>query len=466
MLKIAKEFPVKKLFPIFSTDSEMKTRFNFIRAWRYWACAFAAITAFLANTPAQSQPTILSVTPTNLSTGVSITNPVIITFSESMDVSNSGVAFFDETMFGSLSVSLGWSANNTVLTCTPDPPFPSESEILWVVDAHDTNGNAVEGSITGFYQTGSTNGLGASPYTSFSVLDSIYYAQTSAGPPVSDPLDPYLFLASAVLASNSTALSASVILPSGSVSNLSQSMTEPSDYFVGEISTNQTALDTLFGNGNYAFTIVTAASTQQATVDLPASLAQPGAPHIANYTAAQSVDPAQPFALEWDAFPGGTASDFIYVSVGAIYTTAMPGAPNALPGTATSFSIPAGTLKSGKTYDTTVAFYHAILATNIAAGYATSAIRDSVTHFNLITAGGGTAPLVLANVAFNGHTITFSLTAATNQTVIIQSNTNITLATSQWQTLLATNSPTGFIQVNEPVNPAFPGVFYRAVTAP
>jgi len=50
-------------------------------------------------------------------------------------------------------------------------------------------------------------------------------------------------------------------------------MTEPSDYFVGEISTNQTALDTLFGNGNYAFTIVTAASTQQATVDLPASLA-------------------------------------------------------------------------------------------------------------------------------------------------------------------------------------------------
>jgi len=151
MLKIAKEFPVKKLFPIFSTDSEMKTRFNFIRAWRYWACAFAAIVAFLANTPAQSQPTILSVTPTNLSTGVSITNPVIITFSESMDVSNSGVAFFDETMFGSLSVSLGWSANNTVLTCTPDPPFPSESEILWVVDAHDTNGNAVEGSITGFY---------------------------------------------------------------------------------------------------------------------------------------------------------------------------------------------------------------------------------------------------------------------------------------------------------------------------
>src|SRR5205823_1040286 len=31
---------------------------------------------------------------------------------------------------------------------------------------------------------------------------------------------------------------------------------------------------------------------------------QPGAPHLTNYPAAQSVNAAQPFVLGWDAFPG------------------------------------------------------------------------------------------------------------------------------------------------------------------
>ncbi|MGO8701342.1 MAG: Ig-like domain-containing protein [Limisphaerales bacterium] len=178
----------------------MKTRFNAVRAWCFWACGLAAIAAFLAMTPANAQPVILSTTPTNEAADVPTTSQAVFTFSESMNITNSGAVFFDESVFGPLSVSLDWSACNTVLTCTPEPPFPAESAILWVVDAHDSNGDVVTGPITGFFVTGSTNGPGGletNPFTSFGVLDSIYYDQTSAGSPVPDPLDPYLFLESA-----------------------------------------------------------------------------------------------------------------------------------------------------------------------------------------------------------------------------------------------------------------------------
>jgi len=63
-------------------------------------------------------------------------------------------------------------------------------------------------------------------------------------------------------------------------------------------------------------------------------LAQPGAPHLTNYTAAQAVKPNQAFVLGWDAFPGGTAADYIDVDIGTAYGAPNPGLPGALTGTA------------------------------------------------------------------------------------------------------------------------------------
>lgn len=74
----------------------------------------------------------------------------------------------------------------------------------------------------------------------------------------------------------------------------------------------------------------------------------PTASPIGNYAAAQAIDPAQPFTMEWTAPAGMTAGDYVVVSLhnadGEITRSPMPWQAGAMAGTATSFTIPANTL--------------------------------------------------------------------------------------------------------------------------
>ena len=68
---------------------------------------------------AHAQPTIVSVVPTNMATGVSCTAPVVITFSEAMDTNVTAAQFMDETTLQLLSTSATWTAGDTVLPGRP-----------------------------------------------------------------------------------------------------------------------------------------------------------------------------------------------------------------------------------------------------------------------------------------------------------------------------------------------------------
>ncbi|HTA30572.1 MAG TPA: hypothetical protein VK731_08795, partial [Candidatus Cybelea sp.] len=293
--------------------------------------------------------------------------------------------------------------------------------------------------------------------------------QTSAGAPVPDSTYPYDFLADVSLASNRTALSVTVTLPDMDVSNLTQEFGAPEDFDLSNQETNQTMLNDIFGNGSYTFKVTAASSNQEVTINLPASLPQPPSPHIANWAAAQVVDATQPFTLQWDAFAGGAASDFVNVDIAGLFATDTNNSIG-LPGTAISVVIPAGILQSNTSYRSTIAFYHYIIATNDSS-YTTLAIRESITTFTLMTGaggggGGGTGPLVLTNASWNGHDLTFNVTAATNQSITVQFNTNLGLASSAWQNLVSTNTGTGVVQVTDSVNTGKPAVFYRAKFGP
>lgn len=76
--------------------------------------------------------------------------------------------------------------------------------------------------------------------------------------------------------------------------------------------------------------------------------AYPPASPISNYAAAQAIDLAQPFTLQWAVPAGMTAGDYVVVSLhnadGELSRSPMPWQAGALAGTATSFPIPAGTL--------------------------------------------------------------------------------------------------------------------------
>ena len=99
-----------------------------------------------------------------------------------------------------------------------------------------------------------------------------------------------------------------------------------------------------------------------ATLNLPSD-AYPNAPHITDFTAAQSLNPAADFTLTWDAFAGGTADDlvtlFVFDGNNQVFNTnpiPLPSNSPTINGTATSFVLPKNTLQANKTYNSQLWF--------------------------------------------------------------------------------------------------------------
>ncbi len=430
----------------------------------------ALVASLLGLTGALAQPTIVSTVPTTGVSGVSTTNAVEFTFSEAMDTNATSALFYNASTFAALTTIPVWSVGSTVMTCTPSPAFPASTEIVWEVVGQSVGGSTLTGTPAGYFTTGTGpgggGGYGTNQHTTFSLGLVDYYQQTNTSAPTLYTNIPYLFLSSVVLASNRTALSATLELPSTSVSNLSQDPISPEEFYLEVGSTNQTALDETFGYGNYIFTVYAASSNQQVTVNLPSSVVQPGAPQIANYTAAQSVNSAQPFTLTWNTFSGGTSKDFIYVSIGTNFSTPEPGSSNAFPGTASSVVIPAGALQPNTDYEGILGFYHYVSVTNLPS-YITAAYWGSITIFNLTTTGSAVSPMLLTNFSRSGDSLSFNVTSAVGQSLIIQYSADLNAPSNQWQTLIpATTNTTGTLPVTDTISAANPQRFYRSKAGP
>ena len=411
----------------------------------------------------QADPVITSPPPAN---GASPSAAVVFVFSEPMDTSATTTLFVDSTTSTFLSTTDIWSMGNTVLTCTPTPAFPANHMIVWSVDGYNPNGDALGGTTFGFFFTGSgssSGGSGTNAITSFSVGKVHHYQQTSAGAPTLDPLTPYGFSGATQLSSNRTANTVTLTNSTGAVFNLFHLPPPQAEIFL--LATNFTSLatfDAAFPAGNYSFFVQANTSNQTVVVNLPstASQPQPAAPRVTNYVAAQTVNPNQPFILAWDAFPGGTAADYIDVDIGAVYGSSNPGLPGALSGTATTFTIPAGTLQPDTVYPSQVGFFRQVGLTN--ASYATAAYRATYTEFNLITTAASTATLILTNAVLNAGIFNFDVLCTNAQTVTVEYRTN--LAAGQWLTLFTTNNPPNRFHGVAPQSTTNRALFFRART--
>ncbi len=420
--------------------------------------------ALMHLSPAQAAPTIVSTVPLNGASGVSTSAPVVFTFSETMDPDNTSAIFYDSA-FNFYTPTAAWSVNDTILTYTPSPAFPANKTISWVVSGQNPAGDPVGGFPIGSFTTGSGSGgggtgSGTNAITTFTVGKLHSYSQTSTALPTLDP-DPYSFLAVTGLASNRTATSVALTLPTAAVSNLDQ--IRPESFILVGSTNNLTTFDNTFPAGNYSFFVQAASSNQTVVVNLPPGMAQPNAPHLTNYPAAQAVDPTHAFVLGWDPFSGGTAADYISVDIGEAYSSTNAGSLGALPGTAVAFTIPAGKLQSNTNYDSSISFYHFLAVTN--ASYATTAFRVTSTTFSLITTSGATSsPLVLTNASWAPGIFSFDVLCAPGQTVTIE-YTNV-LSAGAWPKLLTTNSPGSRVHIVSPQAGTIPSLFYRARTGP
>ena len=410
--------------------------------------------------PAQTEPTIISNFPPNFATGVSPSAPVVFTFSEPMDPDQTEAGFLDSATFNSLETTPAWSAGNTVLTCTPTSPFPANRLIIWSVFGQNPNEDPLGGNTSGFFTTGgSGGGTGTNRITTFTLGKAHAYNQTSAAAPTPDPDAPYSFTVDTTLASNRTATAVTLTLPSSAVSDLTQNFVRPEQFFLFDSSTDLASFNSTYADGNYTFNVQSIDSTQQVTVNLPASLVQPNAPHVANFAAAQSVDAAQLFTLAWDAFQGAAANDYVQVNIGTIFKTPDPGTAGALSGTVTSVLIPAGTLAPDSGYDSTIGFYRAI-SDNSNPTNTTTVYRGTTTRFTLVTSGTSAGELVLTNATWTGNIFSFDAISSIGQTLSIEYSS--TLQAGQWQTLVTTTNLTGRDRITDPQSSTNRHLFYRA----
>ena len=392
-----------------------------------------------------AQPTIVSVNPTNGATGVPTSSQVVFTFSTTMSTTYTYALFTNST--GSfLPITSAWSAGNTVLTCTPAPSFPPGTNVYWAVFGYDPLFNPLTGTTSGSFTTGGggTGGNGTNAYTSFVLIKYYLYSQTSAAAPIPSTNAPYLLGATTVLASNRSATSITVTLPTAGVSNLTDNVSAPANWNFISFDTNQTRFETTFPQGSYSFYVQAAASNQTLAVSLPLDMPQPNAPHVTNYTAAQAINPTAAFTLGWDPFIGGAgASNLVLLLITSsgtnVFATGTPGMSNALAGTAVTATIPANTLPPGGTFSATLYFYHTFQVTNNPVN-ASSTFRVSGTQFTVATTGGTSGPLRFINPRVSNGTLLVDVTCSLGQTFTILSSSDPTLPIAQWTPLLTTNN--------------------------
>ncbi len=426
-------------------------------------------TALLLRTlgPALGQPTIVSTVPASGATGISPTGSVVFTFSTSMDTNRTTAQFITSIPVPPYSYTYAmsnfWNATSNVLTCSPVSSFMVPTQVVWTVTGFDPSGNRLQGTKVGYFFTSETagGGSGTNAFTTFVIGRANLYNQVLNAQPTPNVLQPYVYLATTTLASNRTTTGITLMFPSGGISNLVQNPGQPENWIFGGYMTNEATLETNFPPGNYSFTVNATASNETVVVPFPASLVQPNAPHLTNLVAAQAVDSTQPFTLHWDPFGGGTVTDYIVAGLTTNWQSPNIGNSGALEGTATSVTIPTGTLAPGKTYSASVGFSHPILATN--GTEATYVYRATITEFVLITKPVTvTVAPVVTNAGWSGGVFGFDVLTVSNQTVTVVSTTNAANPLASWPILLTTNSPGTQIHISDLRSGTSRVLFYRA----
>lgn len=326
---------------------------------------------------------------------------------------NSGVSFeFSEPMQASQSINwtgvdpakftYRWTDDGRVLICLYAQPLPPSTTISWQLNRaafKDAAGNVLPFEPRGDFTTESADTTGTPDLLIAGLFKVEIFTQAPGGTPQIRGEEGYGAGAFADSTGFNTLLSGSVRQPSGETFRM--------DYSQGDALESETEVDSkaeqeaVAPPGNYQMTLETAhQGTKTVTLNVPAD-AYPSTPELLNLAAAQGVDPALPLTLTWKPMVGGTVNDFIGVWVDpenggqTVYETPEFQSGQGLNGSATSVTIPAGTLKSGRTYQVELEFVHpTTFDTTTLPGSTLVVAFGRLTHFNITAAGTVVPPQV------------------------------------------------------------------------
>ena len=404
---------------------------------------------------AQAAPTITStVAP------ATATSPMVFTFSEAMDTDLTFVTFVDATTFSVLTTTDAWTDGDKVFTCTPVSPWPAGHTIYWSAEGSSALGVDLTGTTLSMFTVagGSTGCDPSAPLLSLTVSKGWTYDQTSANAPTLDPFSPYCFLGCISLPCPRDATNVTLRAPGGVPANMTLTAI-PGHLTLTDCRSTSAELDAAYPAGDYLFNIQAATSNQQVTVNFQTSLIQPPAPRVSNYAAAQTINPGEPFVLTWDAWANAPANACIYFEISGVFSTPAPTEMGALPGTATSVTIPALALQANQDYSGLLTFYHYLWLTN-GTSYGALTYRATTTQFTLSTSEY--RPAITDGAWAGAGTFRFDVACPVGQALTAQWNTNP--ASTNWTSLASTNSTTQRVRFTDPAAGTRPRCFYRVIT--
>jgi hypothetical protein len=438
--------------------------------------AAAALVCALAQ--AHAQPNLALVNPTNGATQVSLNSPVIFIF----DTPMSGIPPLEVPGFlkGYLQwnsvvtfsqFSYAWSADDTILTCMYNGSLPGSTLITWTLNPSDADVELTDAegtplpTTTGSFMTAA--GTGCDPdgipdtFGNCSLSKSVTYDQLTAGAPTLSTNETPLLVASVKSPAANRVTNATLRLPNSSTKTLSASFGTLPFYLIEEF-TNQAALDLAYPAGSYQMSMgrQSPPSPTLAAMTMPAVSSYPPVPQIVNFAAAQAIDPAQAFTLQWNPFTGAAGFDAIMLMIRDAQYNEIISAPDyciplPLPNTATSFVLPAGLLEPANTYTGRLVFAKSFaFSTNNPVDFATTGSLLRSTEFPLKTIGGTANQrpgFDRAALRLNAGKFQFTLTnLVAGQIYYVDYST--TLRSNSWNLLLTTNPPTTSITYTDPAS--------------
>ncbi len=371
----------------------------------YYKYTEAALTTTVGGGTDTTPPQLVTSIPLNGASSVAVNSTVQFIFDEAMAASQS---ITWSANVNAANFSYSWSGDGTMLTCTYAGSLPTMAVITWSLNPSsqplnfkDVAGNPLpEDTYSGSFSTvavtnnpcqGQDTGRGYG-----GVTKELTYVQTSAAAPTADPTRPATFLGVTTSPTNNPVTSAKLQVPGGplltltNVFDLGKSFLDMEDY------TSQSQLDTARPNGNYTLQLTRTTGTPPSTgIDLTGS-SYPPTPQIQNYAACQAVDPAANFTIQWNGFAGAGANDGLGISIVNPdplnfwqWVAPDPCVPRELANTATSVTIPAGTLQAGITYNASLTYSRAAYsASNAIPDIDVAAFLIKRVNFTLKTTGG------------------------------------------------------------------------------
>ena len=377
-------------------------------------------------------PRLVSITPAPGATDVSPTAPMIFEFDQEMDTTVTLIPSSPPFFIGNYHITPAnispfftgsWSADGRTLTFTPTASVPLNTTVNWTLNPTGTSFPLVnlEGqpmaATNGSYRIlgdtgGSTNEVCIFPtLTGAYVLTKLFdHVQITADEVIPAEEAPATFSAFVQSPAGGPAVtSASLTFPGGAEIELTNQF---GFFTLLESFETEGELEAAAPAGDYTMRFEQSGQPER-VIPMAVPVTLTIVPMVSNYAAAQEIDPARDFTLQWNPFDPRGPGAFIRVTItdgfgNLIFQAPNPCVPRELEASDTSTVIPANYLRPGVIYRGLLEFGEMFYSsTNDVPQMSGYGAVERQTQFTIQAVGstGGTLPAVFTSFQLltNGH---------------------------------------------------------------